>query len=107
MEKKEFPNTKAAVLKYTRYLKRWTREWKRMEDSRIPGIEYTEQFFKRCKAHRKYLQTVVGMAFYEDTQEYNNLSNCLLAAGGAPDSMPMLAKWIAELAEVPWPNYQI
>jgi hypothetical protein len=107
MEDNEYPNTKSAILRYTRYLKRWAREWKRMENSRIPGNEYTEQFFKRCKEHRNYLHKVVGMAYYEDTQEFNTLSNCLLVVGGKPDTIPGIPKWMAELAEVPWPEFVI
>jgi hypothetical protein len=107
MENNEFPYTRKALLMYTRYLKRWTREWKRMENSRISGVEYTEQFFKRCKAHRNYLHKVVGMAYYEDTQAYNNLSNCLMVAGGAPDAIPCITEWMAKLAEVPWPHFKL
>lgn len=109
MSKHEFHYTRKAILMYTRYLKRWSREFKRMDNvvPRLTGIEYTTQFYKRCKAHRQYLRKVVGMAFYEDTKAYNTLSNCLLVAGGDPDQIPQLSEWLADLAELPKPIVDI
>lgn len=107
MEQNEMVNTKKALLKYNRYLKRWVQEWKRMENSRLPGVEYTEQFFKRCRNHREYLRKIVGVAFYEDTQEYNTLSNCLMVVSGNPDQMPGVPKWLTDLVEIPWPDYRL
>jgi hypothetical protein len=68
-------------------------------------IEYN--FFERCRNHWQYVRAVVGMSFYEDTKEYNNLSNCLLFVSGKPTDLPGSFKWLADLAKVEAPTWKL
>ena len=99
----DFKNTRQAVIRYTRYLKRWSREFKRMEDAwrlnGFQGFNYTDQYITRCESHQNYIHKIVGTAFYEDTKEYNCFDNCLLAVSVPKYSIPMIPEWMHKIIE--------
>lgn len=99
MNNEAFPNVTKAFARFDRYLVRARREALAAEAPGRPGNELAGSLIRVWAGAKRYRERVLGPAFFEDTKEYNNLPNCILAAGLSPCGDPLDAlPWLRELS---------
>ena len=96
-----FANTLTGVLRYKRFVKWWQKRWTAHVTKHGYGSLEGGHLRKLLDLHELYLTDVVGSAFYRDTHWYNSLEHCLTAVRTPKGEMPMLSKWITDLANHP------